>query len=579
MKRILAILISALLLTSIFAQDIEQVQAEGGHSKVSSLKARQAMDQLFQNRVARQVPGSEPSAIDIYLDEEDWRTMEKRREGIPALGLTKDLGVQVELGSIFTLRPKRPMETGFGIVRQSGDDLVWTAMLYLEGASGIRLRFTDFHLPEGAKLYVYSDMGQAFGPYTNMGPNGRGKFWSDTLFAEVAYVQVETEGSIDPERLSFTIEKAAYFGENFLLGKSFLDHRRGKNCYGTGGLTSCFKNARCYDSDTTVQKLMNADAWFLYQSDSDGDWYGCSGSLINGTGATSSYPYFLTAAHCVNSSTEVDSMEAYFDFSTSGCNSLTSNCNSAFSSANKVSGGTLQATNNASNADYSLIKLSDFPNGSYWKLGWHSADYSDNDGETLYRVSHPNHYPQSYAEHEVDTSISICYSNTRPTYIYTRHTLGYTEGGSSGSALVNSSAQIVGHDRGRCSDQTCNDTLAVRDGHFRYAYFDKLRPFLYPTDIHVENITVTEESMGGGHYRAKVEVQVLDTKDVPVSSAMIMLNINGFGMIGMTGSDGWATIYGMPWPASQTWTACTQSIFHPWLTWDSSEDVESCDSN
>jgi len=582
MKSMFSLLTCLFLVAGVFGQEIEEISPKLSTSKTSVAQAKQAMADLYQKRIARQVPGAETTAIDLFLDGEERDRMAKKSEGSSTIGLTKVLNLPIDLEYAFAMASKKPMETGYGMVRQDKQGFVWTAALFTEDASGIRLQFSDFKLPEGVEVYVYSDLGQAFGPYTENGPNGKGEFWSDTLFSDAAWIQVEIGAGVDPAKVSFNLKNVAYLGEAFKLGRDYMDHARGKYCPGSAGLTSCFENARCYDNDGTVQKLMGAVAWIMYQSDKNGSWYGCTGALINGSGATANMPWFLTAAHCVNSSTEVDSMEAYFDYATSGCSSLTSNCSSAYNNTNKVSGGSLVATGGASLSDYSLIELPDYPNGSSWSLGWNSGDFSDNDGETLYRVSHPNHYPQAYSEHEVGTSLSQCSGDSRPAYIYTLHTLGYTEGGSSGAPLVNSTGKIVGKDKGRCSDQTCNDTLPMRDGSFRTAYYDKLRPFLKPTDIHVEEITVTEESVGGILYRPEVKVKVVDNQGVPVSGALVQMNLSGpFAMpaIGVTGSDGWATAIGFPVPASGTWTACTLSITHTWLTWDSSEDDESCDSN
>jgi len=582
MKRTFAILLVFFALITAFAQETESTQTESFTSPVSLQEAHKAKAQLFRKLVAKQAPGAQINALDLFLDEEDWQSLEARSEGQTAIGVTKNLDIRVELGPAWRFPSKKPFEASFGVAQHHDDGFVWTAMISSEDARGMRLRFTDFHLPEGAAMYVYSDLGQAYGPYTGLGPKGNGKFWSDTLFAEATWIQVEAQGAIDAEQLGFTVKQLAHFTEEFKIGANYIDRAHGKYCPGSSGLTSCFENVRCHDGADPVDDLKQAVAWIKYQSDSNGNWYGCTGSLINpSSGGTSDWPLFLTAAHCVNSSAEADSMEAYFDYKTNGCNSLTGNCGSAYDDANKVSGATLLATNNASNADYSLLKLSDFPNGSYTKLGWNAGDYSDNDGETLYRVSHPNHYPQAYSEHEVDTSVSTCYNNDRPTYIYTRHTLGYTEGGSSGAPLVNANSQIVGTDRGRCSDTTCDDALAMRDGSFRYQFYDKLRPFIKPTDIHVEDIIVAEESSGGG-YRAEVRVQVLDKRDVPVSGALVQMMVAGpigFPVIGVTDDDGWATAYSPTWPNSATWTACITLIIHPWLTWNPSEDVESCDTN
>ena len=101
----------------------------------------------------------------------------------------------------------------------------------------------------------------------------------------------------------------------------------------------------------------------------------------------------------------------------------------------------------------------------------------------MYRISHPQGAPQSFSEHVVDTNAGTCTAWPRGDRIYSRDVVGATEGGSSGSPVVNSSGQIVGQLSGACGTNLNDNCDAVNnatvDGAFA-AYFGDVEQFLDP---------------------------------------------------------------------------------------------------
>jgi hypothetical protein len=164
---------------------------------------------------------------------------------------------------------------------------------------------------------------------------------------------------------------------------------------------------------------------------------------------------------------------------------------------------TLGATivHTASSTDHTLFELRESaPTGSAF-LGWDSTPIALSDGAALYRISHPNGAPQAYSAHEVDTSALTCQSWPRGDRIYSRDTYGATEGGSSGSPVVNSFGQIVGQLSGACgtnvSDQCDSISNATVDGAFA-AYFADVAQFLDPSTHSCTVTEVTEVSCADG---------------------------------------------------------------------------------
>ncbi len=98
---------------------------------------------------------------------------------------------------------------------------------------------------------------------------------------------------------------------------------------------------------------------------------------------------------------------------------------------------------------------------------------ANSSGTNLYRVSHPAGSPQAYSEQEVNTTAGTCGTLPRGDFIYSDATLADTEGGSSGSPVVNGSAQVVGQLYGACGSSpstTCDNDDRTVDGAFAVTF-------------------------------------------------------------------------------------------------------------
>jgi V8-like Glu-specific endopeptidase len=240
----------------------------------------------------------------------------------------------------------------------------------------------------------------------------------------------------------------------------------------------CVINAGC-ESSPAVAVAEDAVASILFQSGAS--FFICSGGLVADTVTTSVIPYFLTANHCIGSGSEAASVETYFDYATTCSNP---NCTQPYNNAGETVGSTIKST--SSTSDYSLLQLASTPttpDGLATYLGWQSTAVANSNGTALFRISHPSGSPQAYSEHVVDTSKPTCRTWPRGNWIYSRDTLGGTEGGSSGSPVVNGAGQIVGQLSGACGTNVNDSCDAVNnatvDGAFA-AYFNNVAPFLNP---------------------------------------------------------------------------------------------------
>jgi S1-C subfamily serine protease len=401
------------------------------------------------------------------------------------VGVAKQVGTTVDFSPARSL-DKRVASLTLGAARGTGaDGFVWSAAVRVPGATALRLHLIGFDLPPGAELFVYNLAGQAFGPYTGRGPLGDGVLHTNTVFGELLLLQLRSPA--DAERAPrMTVAEVGVMGARFAAprfrpeGAFDLNdiHALAKASNLCSTNANCVVNAAC-QSSAAVNLAKDAVASILFQSGSS--FFICTGGLIADTDSSSVIPYFLTAHHCISTSGEASSVETYFDYQTTCSNP---NCTQPYGSSGDTTGATIKAT--GATSDYSLLQLSSAPttaDGVATYLGWLSTPVANTNNLALFRISHPKGSPQAYTEGVVDTNKPTCRTLARGNFIYSRDTLGATEGGSSGSPVVNGSGQIVGQLYGACGTNL-NDVCdaannATVDGAFAVS-FPNLAPFLNP---------------------------------------------------------------------------------------------------
>jgi len=406
-------------------------------------------------------------------------------QGRYLVGVAKPVGTAIDFAPARALG-NRVAGLSLGAARGTGNGgFVWTAAVKVQGATALRLHLTGVDLPAGAKLYVYNLAGQAFGPYTGRGLSGDGVIHTNTVFGNQLVLQLHTPA--DAGRAPrLTLAEVGVMGARFLAPrynpKGVFDSGDAEALSKASNLCSynanCVVNAAC-QSSSAVSIAKDAVASILFQS--GGSFYICTGGLVADTVTTSVIPYFLTAHHCISKSAEASSLETYFDYETT-CSSP--NCTQPYNNNGDTIGSTIKAT--GSTSDYTLVQLSSIPvtpDGLATYLGWLSTPVANTNNLALYRISHPSGAPQAYTEGVVDTSKPTCRTLARGNFIYSRDTLGATEGGSSGSPGLNGSGQIVGQLYGACGTNL-NDVCdaahnATVDGAFAVSY-PNLAAFLNP---------------------------------------------------------------------------------------------------
>ncbi len=377
----------------------------------------------------------------------------KHEERRYLVGLSRPVGHQVD----FSHAGEKAGDQTFqrGALRSMGNgDFTWTARLESPGAAGLRLGLSGLDLPSNAALYVFNERGEAFGPYLARGVNGSGELTTNLVSGDVAFLQLRVSGKASghPGSMAFRIDEIGHISDRFALA-SDLNAAGGAmaKTHCTSGIVnaSCVQNAACQGTgNSQINNLRKAIAAMLYRS--GGGYYICTGGLIDNTAGD---PMFLTANHCLSKGSEAGSLEVYWNHTVS-CG--TSSCSGAWEVQGRASevGASILATSRT--GDFTLLRLnSSLPTGAY-RMGWSSAPVANTANTQLHRISHPQGAPQAYSEQRVNTTAGVCGTLPRGTYIYSTDNYGATEGGSSGSPVLNSSGQIVGQLYGACGSNLNN---------------------------------------------------------------------------------------------------------------------------
>lgn len=432
-------------------------------------KLRRQQENLHRMLISERVAEAIEAPMRVEIDRAELRRLvdegNRQRDRKLLVGVTGSVDARIDLRGLAGEQGVRRL--AHGAARTSADGLVWTGTAISEGAAGLRVHFTDVALPRGSALYVYNAAGDAYGPYTGRGPNGSGEFWSHMVSGDTAFVQLRQPAGAPPA--SFGIGDIGHV-DRALIGTS------------PQASNLCTFNADCVESAacTTSSAVADAEkAVARIQFVSGAFMYLCSGGLLADTDTSTTIPYFLTANHCISKTSEANSMQAFYFFEATQCGG---GCYNPSGVVPSTVGATILSTNATS--DYTLMQLAEPAPAGAVLLGWNAAAVANSHGTPLYRISHPQGAPQAYSEHTVDTSRPTCRSWPRGSWIYSSDVFGATEGGSSGSPVVNGAGQVVGQLSGACGfnvNNTCDSAAnATVDGALA-AYFSSVSQFLDPS--------------------------------------------------------------------------------------------------
>ena len=355
-------------------------------------------------------------------------------------------------------------------VLPNGDQL-WRLALSCEDAVSINLLYDKFWLPEGAKFWVYgSDRKHSIGAFTSANNNGGSDHIQGFATGLIYGNQVILEYYLPNGAKETGVISLAYVvhGYRYIL---LPDRSVGYEQSGP-----CHVNVNC-EEGADWQHEKNAVALILVNGNRN-----CTGSLVNTT-AGDFHPYLLTANHCLwggdggphayydadeQNSPVLEDWSFYWHYESPGC----TNAEPDEMPPPMTTGAKLVANSengqNDNTSDFALLDLSGAggfnpnnsdpgmnPNITPYFLGW---DCSGNPGTGGVGIHHPKGDIKKISTYTTTPQTTEAFSDIivtdtaavtwRVVWAETTHNgitrHSGTDGGSSGSPLLNSNRRIIG---------------------------------------------------------------------------------------------------------------------------------------
>jgi hypothetical protein len=413
------------------------------------------------------------------------------------------------------------------------------------GAKGLRLGLLVEQLPPGTQLRVYApqseDTFQIEGAEVlntlqrNLDSGATGSdahtYWLPSIEdADEAVLEIELPSGVNPNQLKVSLPQVSH------LKISPTDETAILKAAG-----SCETDSMCAPAQWDSARRAVARMAFVM----NGTSYVCTGTMLNNT-LNDFTPYFLSANHCISTQTVASTLETWWNYRSTACNS------GQVGSYQRLTNGAQLLYANA-NTDTSFMRLNSKPsNGAY--LGWSTSAAAI--GNSIFAIHHPSGDLQKYSAGAI-TSFQICTptatgtncsrgTSTTGNVYQVQWSLGVTESGSSGSPLLTSSSQVIGQlwsGNSSCSNTKQNDYY----GRFDLAYKNALSQWLSPAGY-----TIAASAGTGGTINPSGSVSVT----LGATKAFTVAPSTGYSIDAVSGTCG-GTLSGNTYTTKAITASCT----------------------
>ena len=299
---------------------------------------------------------------------------------------------------------------------------LWRLRIASPGALSLNLGIEKFDLPAGATFWIHdADGAQVQGPYTAKNRNAAGGLWTAVVLGDELVAELHLPAGSDGDLEISSVNHGYRF---FAKDTADAADKRG----------TCNINVVCPDGDPWSNQIRSVARITI------SGMFVCTGQLVNNT-AQDDTPYFLTAGHCIEFSSEAPSVVAYWNFQSPQCNDFAGgNLSQNQSGSTWVASSPLEGVG----SDFTLVELDQNPDPSWnlFFLGWDAREQVPNSTTTIH---HPSGDEKSIS-FDFDPPTITQYLENSPTAGGTHWRIadwneGTTEGGSSGSCLYDDSSK------------------------------------------------------------------------------------------------------------------------------------------
>lgn len=358
-------------------------------------------------------------------------------------------------------------------------DLLYRLGIQSEGALAIGAYFSDFYLPEGAQLFIYSpDEEEYVGSFTHMNNSKEAMFATEFLHGDALVIEY-----YEPKAV---IGQGRFVISEILHAYRAVEIEEEEKDFGQSG--ACEVNVNCPEGETRTDQR-DAVLRILIKSGTSAFW--CTGALVNNTSFDRT-PYVLTADHCGKNADEADMLLwlFYFHYQVWSCWTPPSEPDrKSIRGCEKIA-----ASSNAGilGSDFFLVKMTKEIPVDYrpYFLGWSREGMGSDQG---FSIHHPWGDVKKISAYTVplqSASYSNGISNAHWEVFWAETESGYgvTEPGSSGSPIFNQDGILIGTLTG--GQASCSESgLLAPDYYGKFSYHwdqngnqnnQKLKPWLDP---------------------------------------------------------------------------------------------------
>ena len=331
---------------------------------------------------------------------------------------------------------------------------VWRLRVGCENAVSMNLGFTEYHLPRGAALYIYTpDMAHMIRPFTEADNADHGQLWTPPLPGNEIVIELTVERDLEREvQLTLGSINAGYL--NFSAIANALDKSQ-----------SCNVDVVCSQGDAWRNEISTVAAI------STGGSLFCSGFMVNNVRQDLT-PYFMTAFHCEVTASNAASLVAFWNYENSTCRTPGSSASSLPGNGvltKFTTGSTFKAA--SSETDFTLVRLTSSPDPA-WNVNFAGWNANSVESTSQVGIHHPNVQEKRICfDNNPSTTTSYPFATSPVAGTHLRvgqWEVGTTEPGSSGSPIFNQLHQVVGQLHGGSS--SCASITSDYYGRFSVSW-------------------------------------------------------------------------------------------------------------
>lgn len=313
---------------------------------------------------------------------------------------------------------------------------VWRLGISSPGALSLNVLFTEFEIPEGARLFLYNpDQSHILGSFTHQNNSDLRIFPVSPVEGDRLIIEYQEPANADfAGRLVVGEVNHAY--------RSFREREPGGDQSGY----HCMDPVACFPEDPLITEELGRSVVLLIIDGISA----CSGVMVNNTDRDGT-PYVLTASHCINKDFTINDPDRYeviagsivcfFNYSSPLCSAAIRGTEEM-----SMSSATLKAINE--NVDMALLELLEIPPAYYqpYYAGW---NISEKPSAPYFGIHHPRASVKrvnwlddglGYMTFKIDPF--PFFENVH--WLVKEWTAGSTDGGSSGSPLFDGSGRVIG---------------------------------------------------------------------------------------------------------------------------------------